>query len=124
MCGRCTLAYAPGLYRSTVVHFISRHSLLFDIIIYFVQPSSLRSSSLPSIGQTCDIFQVTERFVEHCVWRPFKFLSKAVFLLMLTPLTPRIANNIGAYTFVMLRRILRPLHCIKLPNTSMTPGNQ
>ena len=31
-----------------VVHFISRRSLLFDIILYFVQPSFLRSSSLPS----------------------------------------------------------------------------
>ena len=33
----------PG---STVVHFISRQCLLFDIILHFVQPSSLRSSSL------------------------------------------------------------------------------
>ena len=33
---------------STVVHIISRQSLLFDIILYFVQPSSLLSSSLPS----------------------------------------------------------------------------
>ena len=31
-----------------VIVFISRQSLLFDIILYFVQPSSLRSSSLPS----------------------------------------------------------------------------
>ena len=34
---------------STVVHFISRQSLVFDIIVYFVQPSSPRSSSLPSL---------------------------------------------------------------------------
>ena len=33
---------------STVVHIISRQSLLFDVILYFVQPSSLMSSSLPS----------------------------------------------------------------------------
>ena len=33
---------------STVVHIISRQSLLFDVILYFVQPSSFRSSSLPS----------------------------------------------------------------------------
>ena len=33
---------------SMVVHIISRQSLLFDVILYFVQPSSLRSSSLPS----------------------------------------------------------------------------
>ena len=33
---------------STVVHIISRQSLLFDVILYFVQPSSLRSSALPS----------------------------------------------------------------------------
>ena len=33
---------------STVVHSISRQSLLFYIILHFVQPSSLRSSSLPS----------------------------------------------------------------------------
>ena len=32
----------------TVVHIISQQSLLFDVILYFVQPSSLRSSSLPS----------------------------------------------------------------------------
>ena len=46
MCGRCTMTYTPPC--STVVHFISRQSLLFDIILYFVQPSSFRSSSLPS----------------------------------------------------------------------------
>ena len=33
---------------SSVVHFINRQSLLFDIILHFVQPSSLRYSSLPS----------------------------------------------------------------------------
>ena len=32
----------------TVVHIIRRQSFLFDIILYFVQPSSLVSSSLPS----------------------------------------------------------------------------
>ena len=31
-----------------VVHIINRQSLLFDIILYFVQSSSLMSSSLPS----------------------------------------------------------------------------
>ena len=34
---------------STVVHIISRQSLLCDIILYFVQPSSLRSSYLPRL---------------------------------------------------------------------------
>ena len=33
---------------STVVHFISRQSLLFDVILHFVQQPSLRLSSLPS----------------------------------------------------------------------------
>ena len=33
---------------STVIHFVSRQSLLFDVILHIVQPSSLRSSSLPS----------------------------------------------------------------------------
>ena len=40
--GRCTITC------SMVVHIIRRQSLLFDIILYFVQSSSLRPSSLPS----------------------------------------------------------------------------
>ena len=42
MWGRCTMICSTGL------HFLPRQSLLFDIILYFVQPSSLMSSSLPS----------------------------------------------------------------------------
>ena len=45
MWGRCW-RYTPPC--STVIHIISRQSLLFDIIPHSVQPSSLRSSSLPS----------------------------------------------------------------------------
>ena len=40
-----SITYAPC---STVVHIISRQSLIFDVILYFVQPSSLRYSSIPS----------------------------------------------------------------------------
>ena len=37
------------LHVAPFVHIISQQSLLFDVIIlYFVQPSSLRSSSVPS----------------------------------------------------------------------------
>ena len=46
MWGRCIRWHTPPC--STVVHFISRQSLLFDIILYIVQPYSLRHSSPPS----------------------------------------------------------------------------
>ena len=42
----CDRSHTPPC--STVVHIISRQSLIFDVILYFVQPSSLRYSSLPS----------------------------------------------------------------------------
>ena len=47
MWGRCTITYTPAC--SMAVHFISRQYFLFDIIPHSVQPSSLRSSSLPSL---------------------------------------------------------------------------
>ena len=46
LCGVDILWHTPPC--STVVHIISRQSPLFDVILNFVQPSSLRSSSLPS----------------------------------------------------------------------------
>ena len=46
MWGRCTMTYMPPC--STVVHFINRQSLLFDVILHVAQPSSIRCCSLPS----------------------------------------------------------------------------
>ena len=46
MWGRCMLTFASVC--STVVQYISRQSLLFDIILHFVKSSSLRHSSLSS----------------------------------------------------------------------------
>ena len=75
---------------STVVHFISRQSILFDVIIYFVQPSSLRSSSLPS----------------PLYFRFHSFPSYAVFLsshYMSIPLQPPFLDFLCDFpTFVVL----------------------
>ena len=46
LCGVDVRWHTPSC--NTAVHCIRRQSLLFHIILYFVQPSSLRSSSLPS----------------------------------------------------------------------------
>ena len=46
LCGVDVRRHTPPC--SSVIHIISRQSLLFDVILHFVQPSSLRSSSLPS----------------------------------------------------------------------------
>ena len=45
LCGVDVRWHSPP--SSTVVHITGRQSLLFDVILYFVQPSSLRPSSIP-----------------------------------------------------------------------------
>ena len=46
LCGVDVRLHTPPC--STVVHIIIRQSIIYDVILYLVQPSSLRSPSLPS----------------------------------------------------------------------------
>ena len=66
LCGVDVRLHTPPC--STVVHIISRQSLIFDIVLHFVQPSSLRSSSLPC-PPCCDVTIKLSDMSSPCVFR-------------------------------------------------------